>query len=85
MNIQEIQKQLQFYKIDGWLLYDLHGSNPLALSVMQIPPDVLMTRRCFYFIPAKGNPQKIVHKIESHNLDHLPGEKKSYFSWKELY
>lgn len=85
MNIQEIQKQLQFYKIDGWLLYDLHGSNPLALSVMQIPPDVLMTRRCFYFIPAKGNPQKIVHKIESHNLDHLPGEKKSYFSWKELH
>ncbi len=85
MNIQEIQKQLQFYKIDGWLLYDLHGSNPLALSVMQIPPEVLMTRRCFYFIPAQGSPLKIVHKIEAHNLDHLPGEKKSYFAWKELH
>lgn len=85
MNIQEIQKQLQFYKIDGWLLYDLHGSNPLALSVMQIPPEVLMTRRCFYFIPAEGVPQKIVHKIEAHNLDHLPGEKKLYFTWKELH
>ncbi len=84
MNIKEIQKQLQFYKIDGWLLYDLHGSNPLALSVMQIPHEVLMTRRCFYYIPNKGIPQKIVHKIESHNLDHLPGEKKSYFSWKEM-
>ena len=85
MNIQEIQKQLQFYKIDGWLLYDFHESNPLALSVMQIPPEVLMTRRCFYFIPAEGSPQKIVHKIESHNLDHLPGEKKVYFSWKEMH
>lgn len=85
MNIQEIQKQLQFYKIDGWLLYDFHGSNPLALSVMKIQPEVLMTRRCFYFIPAKGAPHKIVHKIESHNLDHLPGEKKVYFSWKEMH
>lgn len=85
MNIREIQKQLQFYKIDGWLLYDLHGSNPLALSVMQIPAEILMTRRCFYFVPAEGAPQKIVHKIEAHNLDHLPGEKKSYFTWKELH
>ncbi len=85
MNLQEIQNQLQFYKIDGWLLYDFHGSNPLALAVMKIPSEVLMTRRCFYFIPAKGVPHKIVHKIESHNLDHLPGEKKSYFSWKEMH
>ncbi|MEM8727745.1 MAG: Xaa-Pro peptidase family protein [Chlamydiota bacterium] len=84
MNIREIQKQLLFYKIDGWLLYDLHRRNPLALSVLQIPPEVLMTRRCFYWIPAKGTPRKIVHKIEAHNLDHLPGEKKSYLVWKEL-
>ena len=50
MNIEEIQKQLQFYNIDGWLLYDFHGKNPLALEVMKVPKEMLMTRRCFYWI-----------------------------------
>ncbi len=85
MDIDEVQRQLKFYKIDGWLLYDFHGSNPLALSVMQIPEHVMMTRRCFYWVPSEGAPSKIVHQIESHNLDHLPGEKKLYFSWKEMH
>ncbi|WP_194847320.1 M24 family metallopeptidase [Candidatus Neptunochlamydia vexilliferae] len=85
MNIDEIQRQLKFYQIDGWLLYDFHGSNPLALSVMEVPEPVLMTRRCFYWVPQVGAPSKIVHQIESHNLDHLPGEKKVYFSWKEMH
>ncbi len=85
MNIEEIQKQLQFYNIDGWLLYDFHGKNPLALEVMKVPKEMLMTRRCFYWIPYEGVPQKLVHKIEAHNLDHLPGEKNLYASWKEMH
>lgn len=85
MKINDIQKQLSFYNIDGWLLYDFHGSNPLAVSVMQIPHGILNTRRCFYFIPKEGAPIKVVHKIEAHNLDHLPGEKKIYFSHHEMH
>lgn len=52
---------------------------------MQIPPEILNTRRCFYFIPKEGAPIKLVHKIEAHNLDHLPGEKKTYFSHHEIH
>jgi len=85
MNIEEIQKQLQFYNIDGWLLYDFHGKNPLALEVMKMPKEMLMTRRCFYWVPYEGVPKKLVHKIEAHNLDHLPGEKNLYASWKEMH
>lgn len=85
MNIEEIQKQLQFYNIDGWLLYDFHGKNPLALEVMKVPKEMLMTRRCFYWVPYEGVPKKLVHKIEAHNLDHLPGEKTLYASWKEMH
>lgn len=85
MNIKEIQKELKFYKIDGWLLYDFHGKNPLALEVMKIPSDILMTRRCFYWIPQEGIPLKIVHKVEAHNLDHLSGEKKLYLSRNEMH
>lgn len=83
--IHQIQKQLKLSHIEGWLLYDLHGTNTLALEILQIPKGILMTRRCFYWIPQEGTPVKIVHKIEAHNLDHLPGEKRLYLSWKELH
>jgi len=77
---QHIRKQ----KIDGWLLYDFHGSNEHARRFLEIPPDAMATRRFFYWIPAKGNPVKIVHAIESHLLEEWPGEKKIYFSWPLL-
>jgi len=41
-------------------------------------------RRYFYFIPAQGTPQKLVHGIEQYNLDHLPGNKTVYVSWQSL-
>lgn len=85
MDINKIQIELKFYKIDGWLLYEFHGKNPLALEVMKVPKEMLMTRRCFYWIPQEGTPYKIVHKIEAHNLDHLPGEKKTYATWNEMH
>jgi len=44
----------------------------------------MCTRRYFYFIPAKGEPRKLVHRIEEWNLDSVPGEKIVYLSWKSL-
>ena len=82
--MKEIQKELKLYNVEGWLLYDFHGVNSLALDVLKIPEGMLMTRRCFYWIPQKGEPVAIVHKIEAHNLDHLPGEKILYATWKEM-
>ena len=83
--IKEIQRELKFYHIEGWLLYDFHDTNSLATEVLQIPQGVLMTRRCFYWIPQEGTPVKIVHQVEAHNLDHLPGEKRVYLSWREMH
>lgn len=83
--IDAIQTQLKLHNIQGWLLYDLHGSNPLALSVMHIPCNTLMTRRSFYWIPQMGSPVKIVHRVEADNLDHLPGEKRPYLGWGEMH
>ena len=37
-----------------------------------------------YFIPATGTPKKLVHRIESDALDHLPGDKVIYLRWQEL-
>jgi Xaa-Pro dipeptidase len=45
----------------------------------------MVTRRWYYLIPAKGDPIKLVHKIESGHLDTLPGTKKQYAGWQELF
>lgn len=84
MDILQIQKTLKSNELDGWLLYDFHGQNPIALRVAEFPQDRLATRRWFYFIPAEGEPVGIVHAIESHHLDHLPGRKLSYAGWKAM-
>jgi Xaa-Pro dipeptidase len=82
--IGQIQKAIRTEGIDGWLLYDFRGSNPFASGVMEIPSHMHRTRRMFYYIPARGNPHKVVHNIEERNLDHLPGRKHIYVSWRSL-
>ncbi len=82
--IKKIQRAIRAEKIDGWLLYDFRGSNPFASGIMEIPAHMHCTRRMFYYIPAKGTPQKLVHNIESRNMDHLPGSKRIYISWRSL-
>jgi Xaa-Pro dipeptidase len=82
--IQQAQNYLKERNLDGWLLYDFHGSNPLARQFLGISSQLMTTRRFFYWIPASGTPVKIVHAIEAQVLDSLPGNKKSYSSWQSL-
>ena len=83
-DIPAIQAALRHFGIDGWLLYDFRGSNPLARRVVQIADGAMLTRRWFYFIPARGEPQKLLHRIEPRALDHLPGPSRSYLQWQQL-
>ena len=63
-------------RLDGWLLYDFQGSNPIAARLSGLAAARKMTtRRWYYLIPATGEPRGLVHAIERHNLDGLPGEK----------
>lgn len=82
--IESIQSLLNDHNIDGWLLYDVWKRNEFAQRVLELPHHVLNTRRFFYLIPAKGEPRKLVHKIEQWNLDHLPGSTTIYLSWQSL-
>jgi len=84
MNIEHIQKLLSEQHIDGWLIYNCNRSNVIAERIFQLPDDIVQSRRYFYFIPADGTPQKLVNRIEEHNLDMLPGEKTIYLSWQSL-
>lgn len=83
MDITKIQKELQKLGIDGWLFYDFHNRDPIAIRILNIDPKRFTSRRWYYFIPASGIPKKLVHRIESWKLDHLPGEKLIYLPWQE--
>jgi len=83
-DLAAIQQALAEAGLDGWLLYDFHGQNPVARRVARFPQDRFTTRRWFYFIPAQGEPVGVVHAIESHHLDHLPGRKLPYAGWREM-
>jgi len=80
-DIAAIQNDLRTAKIGGWLFYDFRGRDPIAQRILTLP-EGMRTRRWFYFIPAKGTPKKLVHKIEAQSLAALPGDT-LYFSAQE--
>jgi len=83
IDIEAIQSELRSGKLDGWLFYDFFHRDPIAYRVLQLPGG-MAKRRWFYFIPARGSPRKLVHRIESGALDSLPGQKLLYASQDEL-
>jgi Xaa-Pro aminopeptidase len=83
-DLPAVQAAIRTLGFDGWLLYDFRGLNVLARRVVGLGGDGMLTRRWFYFIPAQGEPRKLVHRIESGALDHLPGSRHVYLRWQEL-
>jgi len=69
--------------LDGWLFYDFRGSDPLAYRILLLDPARHVTRRWYYWIPATGEPVKLLHRIEPHVLDELPGHGQQYVSWEQ--
>src|SRR5258708_35783904 len=85
MGLAAIQSALRARNISAWLFYDHHHRDPIAYRVLGLPEKLMVTRRWFYLIPATGEPQKLVHKIEAGHLDSLPGKKQTYSAWQELF
>ena len=85
MDLPAIQAALRERNIDAWLFYDHHHRDPIAYRVLGLPASLMVTRRWFYLIPAQGEPTKLVHKIEAGHLDSLPGSKREYAAWQELF
>jgi Xaa-Pro dipeptidase len=84
-DIKAIQSEMRANKIDGWLFYDHHHRDPIAAHILGVGKNGMATRRWFYFIPAKGEPRKLVHRIEQGALDGLDGKKLVYSGWEELH
>ncbi|MGH9569189.1 MAG: M24 family metallopeptidase [Candidatus Angelobacter sp.] len=85
MDLKAIQAALHERNIDAWLFYDHHHRDPISYKVLSLPEGLMVTRRWFYVIPREGEPVKLVHRIEAGHLDTLPGSKREYSSWRELW
>lgn len=83
MNLAEMQKAIQAEGLDGWLFFDHHHRDPLAYGILGLSDSLHVTRRWYYFVPAAGEPRKLVHRIEAGHLDSLPGAKHLYSRWQE--
>jgi len=84
LNVGAIQKALVEEGLDGWLFYFFHDNDPLAKHILGLTESHFVSRRWFYLIPAKGEAQKLVHRIEMDALDSVPGKQNVYLGWREL-
>ena len=78
-----VQDQLAKMNLDGWLLYDFQGLNPIARKLVGLKSG-LLTRRWFYWIPRTGSPAVLCHRIEQHGFQSLEGRLCPFKSWDEM-
>ena len=79
-----IQAAIREQNLDGWLLFDFHGLNPVATGMLGM--DGLLSRRIFALIPGTGVPVAISHAIEQGPWKRWPSDwpRERYSSWKTL-
>ena len=83
-SLASIQSAIKEAGVDGWLIYDFHGLNPIAVGLLQLRG--MTTRRFFVYVPANGVPTAITHNIEQGPWNVWPPKwgKERYSSWREL-
>lgn len=80
--IEAIQETLRRDRLDGWLLFDFHGSNGIARQIGGIGG--MVTRRWCLWVPASGKARVVHHRIEEHPFEGFPAEHITYAGWREL-
>jgi Xaa-Pro dipeptidase len=81
-DVTAVQGLLAVQRLDGWLLFDRDGENPIAVRL--VAPEGHPTRPWFYMIPARGTPVALVHTAELRSFDHLAGTKLTYQGYRDL-
>ncbi len=83
MEIEALRAAIVAANVDGWLFYDFRRSNPIAHSILGLPERAFFSRRWMYYLPARGEPTKLVSAVEAHVLAGLPGGTRVYRTWQE--
>jgi Xaa-Pro dipeptidase len=83
-SLSAIQSALVDAGVDGWLLYDFRGLNPIANAMLRL--EGMTSRRVFAYVPARGIPVALTHAIEQGPWRLWPTEwqREVYSSWKSL-
>jgi Xaa-Pro dipeptidase len=83
-SLPELQRALSDAKLDGWLLYDFQGNNPIAGGLLALQGFV--SRRVFALIPREGVPTAITHNIEQGPWRDWPASwrRERYSTWRTL-
>src|SRR4051812_26300743 len=83
-SLPALQSAIDRERVDGWLLYDFHGLNPVAVGMLELSG--MTTRRFFVYVPSAGSPVAITHAIEQGPWTDWPREwtKETYSSWRSL-
>ena len=82
--LPRLQAALAEAGLDGWLLFDFHGLNPIAAGLLRL--EGMTTRRVFAWIPRDGAPIAITHAIEQGPWRRWPAAwgRERYAGWREL-
>ena len=80
--IAQAQEYMQENKIDGWLLYDYRGMNPIFSDTVGYIPNI--TRPCWLWIPASSDPKLIVSFVDQNRFEHLGIETEYWVSRDQM-
>lgn len=82
LDLERAQNYMRESAIDGWLIYDFRGHNPVMAQVAGAGKFV--TRRNFLFIPRQGKMGVIAHFIDRDQFAGLDAVSHSYAGWPEM-
>jgi Xaa-Pro dipeptidase len=82
LDLAAVQGLLAVQRLDGWLLHDRDGQNPVARRL--VAPDGAPVRSWFYLIPVQGQPVAVVHAAEAGSFARVAGRKITYTSYRDL-
>jgi Xaa-Pro dipeptidase len=79
-----VQRALADAGLDGWLLFDFRGANPIASTILGLKG--MVSRRVFAWIPRDGRPVGVIHAIEQTPWRDWPSAwgREVYASWRTL-
>ncbi len=80
--LSSIQGLLAVQRLDGWLLHDDDGRNPVASEL--VSPSGAASARWFFYIPAAGEPAAVVHEDDVAAFAGVPGRVVAYRDHDEL-
>ena len=67
--VEQAQEYMQSQRIDGWLLYDYRGMNPILEDTIGRVGHV--TRPVWVWIPARGSPRILASFVDQGRFGHL--------------